>query len=300
MRKVLIDTDPGTDDALALMMALNAPDLDVVGIATVGGNASLAHTTRNALRVLEYLGVHDIPVSRGSARPLKGRFSYAYHFHGPGGMTGRMPIPTSRPHQAGATDLIVRMAARHRGRLSIIALGPLTNVARALLQEPRIVEWTREIVVMGGAVEAAGNVTPSAEFNFYNDPLAAQMVLTSGIPVTLVGLDVCSKTVPTRDGRPWAPSSSRTALLTDRLLASWFRTHPQGDSFQLCDPLAVAAAVTPDVLTLRRASVNVELQETEHLGKTSARYGRGPVSVALDVDVDRATETIWGLLGRGP
>ena len=124
MMKVVIDTDPGTDDALALMMALNSPDLEVQGLTTVGGNATLAHTTRNALRVLEYMGRSDIPVFRGASRPLRGSFRYGYYFHGPAGLTTRLPLPRSEPGPLPASEYIARVAESLAGELVVIALGP--------------------------------------------------------------------------------------------------------------------------------------------------------------------------------
>lgn len=196
MLKVLIDTDPGTDDALALIMALNSRDLDVRGITTVGGNATLADTTRNALRLLEYLDAPDardpqLPVARGSARPLSGKFHYGYYFHGPAGLGVRLPAPLTRPHYLTAPEFISKLADDYGGELVVIALGPLTTIATALIQQPNLASSLKEIVVMGGAVEVPGNVTPRAEFNFYNDPRVADIVLSAGIPITLVPLDVC-------------------------------------------------------------------------------------------------------------
>ena len=177
MKTTVIDTDPGTDDAIALMMALGSPELDILGLTTVGGNAPLAQTTRNALRVLEYMERPDVEVFRGSARPLRGRFHYAHYFHGPGGLTVRLPVPVTRPAPQRAVELLVERARAFRGEFTAIALGPLTNLARAIKKDRRLVDWTDEIVVMGGAVEVPGNVTAHAEFNIYNDPAAAEIVL---------------------------------------------------------------------------------------------------------------------------
>ena len=224
MKKVLIDMDPGTDDALALIAALNSPELDVLGVTTVGGNASLADTTRNALRLLEHLG-SDVPVSRGSARPLKGRFEYAYHFHGAAGLGVRLPRPRTAPTTERAVERIVRAASEHRGALTVIALGPLTNVARALRSEPSLAGWLAELVIMGGAVEVPGNVTPHAEFNIYDDPEAANQVLASGVPARLIGLDVTMEMHLDRSGEPWADGGSVSAKLANRVLANWFSTH---------------------------------------------------------------------------
>ena len=289
MKKVLIDMDPGTDDALALIAALSSPELDVLGVTTVGGNASLADTTRNALRLLEHLG-SDVPVSRGSARPLKGRFEYAYHFHGAAGLGVRLPRPRTTPTTERAVERIVRAASEHRGALTVIALGPLTNVARALRSEPSLAEWLAEVVIMGGAVEVPGNVTPHAEFNVYDDPEAAHEVLTSSVPTRLIGLDVTMEMHLDRSGEPWGDSGSVSAKLANRVLANWFSTHT--GLYHLHDPLAVAAVVEPDLLRYRSACVEVETQDPERRGKTSAVYGEGPVRVAVEVDAVRAGELL--------
>ena len=296
MTKVLIDTDPGTDDAIALMIALGSPELEVLGLTTVGGNATLAHTTRNALRIVEHIGRSDVPVSRGASRPLRGSFQYAYDFHGPAGLTVRLPVPRSRPLETRAPEFITQTASRNPGELVIIALGPLTNLARALLRQPRLVDWTREIVVMGGAVEVPGNVTRHAEFNIFNDPGAASLVLSSGIPVTLVGLDVTMRTSVARVGAPWVEGEGTAARLSRRLIANWFRSRPQEEVYHLHDPLAVAAVVRPDLLTYSQAQVTVEQEDPVRLGRTSARYGLGTVRVALGVDVDKAVSFMGELL----
>lgn len=301
MIKAIIDTDPGTDDTLAIMMALNSPDLDIAAVTTVGGNATLADTTRNALRLLDHLDIPQIPVSRGSARPLAGRYPHAYHFHGPAGLGVRLPAPKSKPHPVGAPELITQVASAFPGQSTIIALGPLTNIARALKAEPRLAERVEQIVIMGGAAEVPGNVTPCAEFNFYSDPLAADIVLRSGISATLVGLDVTTRVFFTEGDRPWVAGHSRTALLARRILSNWFGSHPGSGGYHLHDPLAVVAAIRPDLLSYRRANVTVETAHPEQAGRTRAEYGHGPVRVALAVDVDAARALISNLLsGDGP
>ena len=303
MKKVLIDTDPGADDALAIMMAVSSSDLLVQGITTVGGNATLADTTRNALRVMEYLGIpgvaddpsSTVPVSRGAARPLEGKFHYGYYFHGAAGLGVRLPSPRSRPYPVPAADFIVESVSAAPGQVTLVALGPVTNVARALTVEPRLAGWVAEVVVMGGAVEVPGNVTPYAEFNTYNDPEAADIVLSSGAPVTLVGLDVCTLTRVERGDLPWVPGHSRAARLANRILANWFHTHRDRPYYDLCDPLAMAAVIRPDLLTFRQASVRVET-EREERGRTVASFDGGPVRVAVDVNVDGANQLIRRLI----
>ena len=296
MIKVIIDTDPGTDDALALMMALNSPDLDVQGLTTVGGNATLAHTTRNALRLLEYLGRPEIPVSRGAARPLTGRFHYGYYYHGAGGLTVRLPRTRSEPRPLRAPEYIASLAYSFPGELVLIALGPLTNIARALTSEPRLKEWVKEIVIMGGAVEVPGNVSPFAEFNIYNDPVAAGRVLASGIPVTLVGLDVCNSVSVARDETGWLRGENKSEALATEILSGWFAIHSGSDSYNLSDPLAVVAAVQPDLMLYKHASVQVEVENDERIGKTTASYSEGNVRVAVSVRAREAKELIRTLL----
>ncbi|MDA1349353.1 MAG: nucleoside hydrolase [Chloroflexi bacterium] len=152
MTTVIIDTDPGTDDALALMMALQSPDLDVMGLTTVGGNATLAHTTLNALRVLEYLDRTEVPVHAGASHPLKGGFQYAYYFHGPGGLTARMSRPSLKPATGRAVDFLLEATRSEPGEIVLIALRPLTNVAKAMVKEPRL----RECAKGGGKVYQRG------------------------------------------------------------------------------------------------------------------------------------------------
>ena len=299
MTKVIIDTDPGTDDALALTMALNEPTLEILGLSTVGGNASLAHTTRNALGLLEYMGRSEIPVFRGAARPLRGRFAYGYYYHGPTGLTVRLPSPKSQPKALRAPDYIVSMARSLPGELVVLALGPLTNVARAMNREPRLKDWIKGLVVMGGAVAVPGNVTAHAEFNIYNDPAAADLVFSSGVPLTLVGLDVCDQVYVGRDNGAWPEGQSRSEVLARKILTHWLAAHGESERYNLCDPLALVALLRPDLLACKQAKVAVETEIEERLGATAASYGKGNVKVATDVRVTEAKETIRDLL-TGP
>ena len=183
---VIIDTDPGVDDLLAILLAFNSSELQVDALTTVGGNCSLADATRNALRTLEVAARPDIPVYKGAARPLKGRYEYARYFHGPRGLTGRLP----EPRIAAAHDAVGAVASRiesARTPITLIALGPLTNVARLIMRHPDAAKSISTLVVMGGAVDVPGNVTPYAEFNTYSDPEAAEIVFRSGLDVRLIG-----------------------------------------------------------------------------------------------------------------
>ncbi len=301
MHTVIVDTDPGADDALALMMAMNSPDLQIEGITTVGGNASLSDTTNNALRLVEYLDGKQsaVPVAVGAGEPLRGSFTHAYHVHGAGGLGVHLPAPTLKPHGTSAVEFIRDRAAKSAGLLTVIALGPLTNVAAALESRPDLVDALAEIVVMGGAFEAPGNITPCAEFNIHEDPWAANAVFASGVPVTIVGLDVTRRTSMHRQSGPqWFTGISKSAQLGNRILADRFQERSDLQEFYLHDPLAVAAAIDPDILTCRRARVSVVTNGDER-GRTIARYGDGTVKVAIGVDVPRAVEMVRSLVSGG-
>jgi len=293
--KVLIDTDPGTDDVLALILALNSQDIQILGLTSLAGNASLAQTTRNALRVLESMGRTDIPVYKGASRPLKGKFSYAYYYHGPAGLTVRLPIPQIKPSPTSARQAIVDTAKAYPGEVTLIALGPLTNVARAIQDEPSLPTLLKEIYVMGGAVNVPGNVTPFAEFNIYNDAEAANVVFSSDANITLVGLDVCHEPSVWPDEAGWFSGKSTGEKLVARIIRNWFKLHPDNDRYNLCDPLTVLAALAPRHFTFEQAQVQVETVG-ERSGQTVANFSSGQVRVAIDINIAAAkTAVLEGL-----
>ncbi len=283
----VIDVDTGTDDAIALIMAANSPELDIRGITTSGGNASLAHTTRNTLRLMSAIGRSDVPISKGADRPLRGSFEYAYHYHGPGGMTAPLPAADLLPVEKRAPEYLIESAAQLGGELTIIALGPLTNVARAIRREPSMRDMVSHVFVMGGAVEVGGNVTPNAEFNIYADPYAASVVFDSGLPVTLVGLDIGDEVGFAREDEDWRSGDSPGQRLAARIIEGWFAIHPDRDTYVLCDPMTVAVALAPDLFEFRQASVSVD-EDGVFRGRTRAIYGEGNVRVALTVAVEQA------------
>ncbi|MGE0422362.1 MAG: nucleoside hydrolase [Reyranellaceae bacterium] len=189
--KLLIDCDPGHDDAVALLFG--ARHFDLVGVTTTHGNSSLANSTRNALAVLELGGI-DVPVAAGFAGPLVGATVDAAHVHGKSGLDGHdLPPPVRKPVDVHAVEFIIESARRHQGELILAVIGPQTNVAVALRREPKLRSWLREITVMGGSA-AGGNVTPAAEFNIFCDPEAAAVVFGCGVPIRMVGLDVTRRT----------------------------------------------------------------------------------------------------------
>ena len=294
---VLIDTDPGTDDAIALLMALGPPEdtgLQVMGITTVGGNASLARTTRNTLAILEYAGRGRIPVAKGASRPLRGTFPYAYDFHGPGGLSARLPKPRLGPITDGAAELLYHSLSGSPGT-TLVALGPLTNVAMLLRRHSRAHGLISRLVIMGGAVGVAGNVTPHAEFNFYSDPVAAREVLDSGLPITLVDLRVSREATIGRDRLRLLKGSNR-ADLARRILANWFKRHPDRETYDMCDPLAMAVAIEPDIVETRRGRVRVTARRGETLGKSVFEGLQGSVRVTTAVDNRRFDDLLHRLL----
>jgi inosine-uridine nucleoside N-ribohydrolase len=185
--KILIDCDPGHDDALAILYA--AHHLDLVGITTVHGNNSIENTTRNALAVLELAGL-DVPVAKGCAEPLSQPRTAIADVHGTTGLDGaELPQPSRRPVDTHAVDFLIETASQHREELVVAVIGPQTNIALALRREPRLKNWIREITIMGGSIDR-GNITPAAEFNIHCDPEAAWAVFNSGLPLRMVGLNV--------------------------------------------------------------------------------------------------------------
>ena len=296
---VLIDTDPGTDDVIALLMALGGgSSLDVAGITTVGGNVRLADATRNALAVLEYLGREDVPVARGASRPLRGSYPYSYGFHGPRGLTVRLPKPTITARDVGAVDFLRRTLRNRSARaVTLVALGPLTNVARLLRADPDAPSRVSRLVVMGGAVGVPGNVTPHAEFNFYSDPQAAGEVLAAGMETTLVDLRVCRQAAISRDGATRLLSGGPAARLAARILLGWFQRNPGRDAYELCDPVAMAAVLDPGILRARRGSVDVETRGSDRLGESTLTPGPGTVMVSTALDKERFFDLFYRTLG---
>ena len=295
---LLIDTDPGTDDAIALLMALGgASPLDVGGITTVGGNVRLADATRNALAVLQYLGRDDIPVARGASRPLSRSYPYAYGFHGPRGLTVRLPKPTTTPLDDRAVDFIQRTLKERSTPTTLLALGPLTNVARLLRLHPDTFRQVSHLVIMGGAVGVSGNVTPHAEFNFYSDPKAAKAVLASGMETTLVDLRVCRQAAISRQGAARLLAGRPAAQLAGRILSGWFQRNPDRDAYELCDPVAMAAVLDPGILGTRLGRVDVQTCDRDRLGESTFMESQGTVRVSTALDTERFFELFYRILG---
>ena len=295
--RLILDTDPGVDDAIAILMALAAPQAGVTGLTTVGGNVSRARATRNALALLQAAGRPDIPVARGAARPRSGRFRPSVAFHGPGGLPVRLPEPASTAIGDTAVAFLAKTIDSSPKRATIVALGPLTNLSRLEEQHPGILNRSAGVVIMGGAVETQGNVTPRAEFNFHSDPLAAAHVLGLGYPVTLVDLAACRQVGISREQADGLSSDRPLGRLALRILQGWFARDEARRRFEFYDPLAVALALDPGVAAVRRVTLTVSAAPGETWGETAIANEPGHVALAAEVDAPRFFHLLCGLLG---
>ena len=294
---LLIDTDPGVDDAVAILMALAAPGVEVLGLTAVGGNVPLARATRNALALLQAAGRPDVPMARGAAKPLRGRFRPSVAFHGPGGLSARLPNPAARPVAGHAAEFIAGLLADRPGEITVVALGPLTNLAHVLHRRPWALGLARRVVVMGGAVGTTGNVTPQAEFNFHSDPDAAAAVMSSGIPVTVADLAACRQVAIGRGQALEATSDGLLGGLALRVVQNWFRRDPSRQRFEFYDPLAMALAMDPRVATIRRVGLEVTGSVGDYPGESRLTGSTGKVSLVDQVDRDRFFKMLGDLFG---
>ncbi len=295
--RLILDTDPGVDDAVAILMALAAPQAEVVGLTTLGGNVPRARATRNALALLQAAGRSGIPVARGAARPLSGRYRPSVAFHGPGGLSVRLPEPSSATVRQGAVDFLSDSLASGSIAPTIIALGPLTNLSRLERKQPGILERSAGVVVMGGAVETRGNVTPRAEFNFHSDPLAAAHVLGLGSLVTLVDLAACRQVGISREQAAGLSADTPLGRLAASIVQGWFAKDERRQRFEFYDPLAVALALDPLVATVRPVALTVGVEEGGGWGETKIAAEPGPVALAAGVDASRFFDLMRKLLG---
>jgi pyrimidine-specific ribonucleoside hydrolase len=300
---VIIDCDPGCDDAAALLLAFRSPELDVRGITTVSGNVPLEKTTRNALRLCEVIGT-DVPVSAGASKPMFCEAIYATHVHGEDGLQGA-PLPEPQKQVTGlhAWDAIYREAVAMDGELQIIAVGPLTNLGIALAKYNDLAKRIRRIVIMGGAA-VGGNVTPCAEFNIYVDPEAADIVFKSGIPMVVCGLDVTLKAYLTAEEiREIGALGTPQAKLFETLTATNCEKRFCPAGAPLHDPAAVLCAADDSIFTTQRCWMRVETSGTITRGKTvtdcySDAQKEANITLVLDVDREKFAARVKELLAR--
>ena len=278
-RKIIIDTDPGQDDAVAILLALASPEeLEVLGVVAVAGNVGLHHNATNARMVVELAGRRDVPVYAGCSRPLRRTLVTAEHVHGETGLDGPvLPEPTiPLQSQHGVDYIIDTLMAAEPGTITLCTLGPLTNIAMALVKQPAIASRIAEIVMMGGAYFEVGNITPAAEFNIYVDPEAADIVLRSGAPITMLPLDVTHQVQSTPERlaaiRAVGNNSAKAvhAMLT---FSETFDLKKYGWSgAPLHDPTVIAYLLQPSLFEGRQCNVSVETASELTVGMTVTDY----------------------------
>jgi purine nucleosidase len=311
--RLIVDCDTGIDDSLALLFLASRPDVELVAIGSVHGNVPSHVGAANTIQVLEVAGRGDVPVAVGAARPMAQELETAEFVHGHDGLGGVAQPPRGRPTGETAVEQLVRLARAHPGELSLLAVGPFTNLALALLVEPELPQLLAQVTVMGGAFDAPGNVSPRAEANVWHDPEAARLAFGAGWPLRAVGLDITMETLlRTKELDRLAASDRPAARFCTAVLAHYTRFYEQrlGErASALHDPLAALLALEPELATWEHLPVDVELRGELTRGDTvvdrriAADEGPGSppsrpgVDVATAVDSATAVERIMtGLL----
>lgn len=298
---VVLDCDPGHDDTFAIWLAAGHPNLDLLGISTVGGNGRLEQTTHNARVVCTVAGIHDVPIAAGADSPLTRRLHPAHHIHGSSALDGPvLPDPEVPLDPRAAVVMLRELLLGAAGPVVLLATGPLTNLALLTSVHPEALANVREIIWMGGST-GRGNITPYAEFNAWVDPEAVSVVMASGVPFTMVGLNVTHQALVTSEVLDrLAAIGNNTSAFGAQLLAFYRARYAEQQgmsSAPLHDPVAVVLAAEPDLLETVHARVDIELHGTETAGATSVdllgRLGRPPnARVATQLNVER----FWDLL----
>jgi len=280
VRKIVIDTDPGQDDAVALLLALASPELDVLGITTVAGNVPLALTQRNARIVCELAGRSDMPVFAGATHPMVRPLVTAEYVHGKTGLNGpELWDPTMPLRKEHAVDFIIKTLRLNRdGAVTLCVLGPLTNIALALIKAPDIAAHIREIVLMGGGCFEGGNTTPAAEFNIYVDPHAAKVVFQSGVPLVVMPLDLTHKALTTRERvARFAGLGNKVGTFTAEMLDFFERFDKEkygSEGAPLHDPNVIAYLLKPEIYRGREVNIEIETESDLCLGMTVVDWWR--------------------------
>jgi purine nucleosidase len=307
--KIIIDTDPGQDDAVAILLALASPELDVLGITAVAGNVPLRLTEKNARKICELAGKPETKVYSGAVRPLMRPLVTAEEVHGQTGLNGPdLPEPTMKLQPEHAVDFIVETLLKEdSGTVTLCPLGPLTNIALALIREPKIAGRIREIVLMGGGFFEGGNVTPAAEFNIYVDPHAADVVLRSGVPIVMMPLDVTHKALTTsRRISAFRALGNKAGLATAQMLEFFERFDEEKygtDGGPLHDPCVIAYLLKPELFKGRHCNVTVETGSELTMGMTVIDWW-GVTSrqknalVMRDIDADGFFDLLVERIGR--
>jgi purine nucleosidase len=305
-RPIIIDTDPGIDDAVAILLALASPELDVLGVVAVAGNSPLAVTARNALSIVELAGRPQLPVYAGCPRPLGRKPIDAGSAHGSGGLGDLVlppPAAALRPEH-GILYLIDRLRGAEPKSITLCALGPLTNIAMALVAAPDITAGVADLVLMGGASHGSGNMSPAAEFNIYADPHAASVVFESGLPITMVPLDVTEEVRSTPERvAPIRALGTRVGAAVAELLGP--RQSLAKPPMAMHDPCVIAYLLAPELFRWREVNVAIETESPLAIGMTLIDWrgisGRKPNARVVEaVDADGVYRLLAERLARLP
>ena len=314
-RRVLLDCDPGHDDAIAIMLAVADPTIDLIAVTTVAGNVTLEHTTRNALRVLDLIGRSDIPVAAGRERPRVRDLSTAAVMHGESGLAGPLPVEPSRgPSDLTAIEMIERVLREADEPITLVATGPVTNMADVVERLPHLHHMIEELVIMGGAVDL-GNWTPAAEFNIWVDPHAADIVFRAacvpgtertGIPLTMIGLDVTHRAWLTDEHADFLRDTGDVGAFVAELLDHFVGFHQERFGWEgapIHDAVTIAHLIDPSLITALPMNVQIETESALCMGRTVA--DRWSVTglpanalVGLDIDRDRFVTMLVDRLQR--
>lgn len=295
-QKIIIDTDPGQDDAVAILLALASPEIELLGITAVAGNVPLSLTELNARKILELAERSDIPVLAGCDAPMGRKLVTAEHVHGKSGLDGiELPEPSTPLHPGHGVDFIIDTLRREpEGSVTLVPIGPLTNIATAFRKAPDIVSRVKQVVLMGGAYFEVGNITPAAEFNIYVDPDAASLVFGSGVPLVVLPLDATHQALTSRD---WVQAMADLPNRCGPAVASWTDFFERYDREKygsagapLHDPCTIAWLLRPDLFSGREINVEIETSGEFTLGMTVADWWRvsgRPANALFIRDLDR-------------
>ncbi len=301
-RKIILDCDPGHDDAIAMILAAGNPAIDLLGITTVGGNQTLSKVTHNTLSVARVARMSDVPVHAGCARPLVREVEVAEGIHGDSGLDGvELPEPISQVGSRHAVDYIIDTIMEHEpGTVTLVPTGPLTNIALAVRKEPRIAERVQEVVLMGGGYHT-GNWSATAEFNIIVDPEAAHIVFNEKWPLTMVGLDLTHQALATPEVEEKIKAiGSECSEFVLGLFAFFRKAYKEAQGFEhppVHDPCTVAYLIDPSIVTTQKVPLDVELRGELTLGMTVADFrAPAPEGCTTQVAVDLDHERFWNLV----
>jgi len=305
---VIIDCDPGHDDAIALLLAVASPELDILGVTTVAGNTTLDKTTRNALTVLELAGRPDIPVAVGAAAPLERELVIAEYVHGESGLDGPvLTEPSTEPVDESAVEFMAAAIRRSPDPVTLIPTGPLTNIGLLLRDHPDVTGDIAAITFMGGAAEI-GNVTPNAEFNIYVDPEAADIVVSSGLPITMIGLEVTHQALFGEREAEALRGRGRAATFVAELLDFFVANHPRTyatPGAPVHDVVAVAHVIDPTLVSTERCGLRIDTGDGLGRGRTvvdrwHVTDWEPQVDVGFGLDRDAFSRLLFDRLDRLP